>query len=301
MNKNVIFSLIALGFCNSGCQNIQTNKTQFEKIDSSANPSSNNIIQSDTTKNIVYFWDKIDFSDTSRLYSPDYGEQNFSNYIHLFTLSNEESIIISIKKLIEKSKNNSNILRHFENLFAKYLYDVNSPFYSEKFYVIVLETLVKSDHIDSIQKSKYKTLLKLASRNNIGTIASDFNFKTSDQENNYLHNYKSNYIILFFYQPDCPNCQESIEYLKKDPLFNAKIKEKDLTILLIYPDGNYDIWNDYKHNIPSNWVNGIDINQNILKKGLYDLKASPTLYLLNKDKEVVLKDCLIQEIINYPY
>ena len=47
------------------------------------------------------------------------------------------------------------------------------------------------------------------------------------------------------------------------------------------------------------WVNGYDKTFAIKEQQLYDLKAIPTLYLLNKDKTVLLKDAPAQTIEEY--
>ena len=43
-------------------------------------------------------------------------------------------------------------------------------------------------------------------------------------------------------------------------------------------------------------INSYDAGQSIVTRELYDLKASPTLYLLDKDKRVILKDVTVEEI-----
>mgnify|MGYP002527024690 FL=1 len=47
------------------------------------------------------------------------------------------------------------------------------------------------------------------------------------------------------------------------------------------------------------WINGYDKKQTIEQNNLYDLKAIPTLYLLDKDKTVLLKDVTTKEIEEY--
>ena len=45
--------------------------------------------------------------------------------------------------------------------------------------------------------------------------------------------------------------------------------------------------------------NGYDKKLVIKEKNLYDLKAIPTLYLLDKDKKVLLKDATVAQIDQY--
>lgn len=50
---------------------------------------------------------------------------------------------------------------------------------------------------------------------------------------------------------------------------------------------------------PKRMVNGYVKNSVIKEKNLYDLKAIPTLYLLDKDKKVLLKDATVAQIDQY--
>ena len=54
---------------------------------------------------------------------------------------------------------------------------------------------------------------------------------------------------------------------------------------------------DKVEKMPANWINGFDSNQKIANEELYDLKAMPTLYLLDKGKKVLLKDADLDEIL----
>ena len=49
------------------------------------------------------------------------------------------------------------------------------------------------------------------------------------------------------------------------------------------------IWKKYLNGMPDNWIIGDD-RRTIVETSLYDLKAMPTLYLLDNEKRVVLKD-----------
>ena len=47
------------------------------------------------------------------------------------------------------------------------------------------------------------------------------------------------------------------------------------------------------------WINAYDAGQVLTMKKLYDLKAMPTLYLLGKNKVVLLKDINVTQIIQF--
>lgn len=252
----------------------------------------------DLDQTVIRFWDKFNFENTQLALSPEYGEQNLADFIGLISKSNHKSINIGFKTLIEKSSVNSEVQQYFEQLLQKYLYDVNSPFYNETYYIMVLENLINEESINSTNKERYKTILKIANKNKVGDKATDFTFFTTTNTSNNLYDYTTEHIILFFYEPGCPYCEEVINKLRNDHFFESLLTSKKATILAIYPDGEKSIWSKYAKNIPTVWINGIDLNRDILQKGLYDLKASPTIYLLDSNKKVILKDANYNQLID---
>ena len=73
----------------------------------------------------------------------------------------------------------------------------------------------------------------------------------------------------------------------------------NLKILAVYPDEDKEEWERHLPDFPKEWINGYDKKLVIKEKNLYDLKAIPTLYLLDKDKKVLLKDATVAQIDQY--
>ena len=61
-------------------------------------------------------------------------------------------------------------------------------------------------------------------------------------------------------------------------------------VLAVYPDEDMKAWRDYLPHFPSAWINAYDADLKIKSAELYDLKAIPTLYLLDSNKTVMLRD-----------
>ena len=51
--------------------------------------------------------------------------------------------------------------------------------------------------------------------------------------------------------------------------------------------------------MPSGWIVGWNRQGDISNKTLYEIRATPTVYLLDKQKKVILKDASIEQIIQY--
>jgi hypothetical protein len=65
-----------------------------------------------------------------------------------------------------------------------------------------------------------------------------------------------------------------------------------LTILSIYTDQDEKLWLDHLNEFPPRWIQGRDNNEFLYKNKVYDLRAIPTIYLLDSDKKVLLKDVM---------
>ena len=58
-------------------------------------------------------------------------------------------------------------------------------------------------------------------------------------------------------------------------------------------------WRDYSHNYPSCWINGYDYTFSLRESGAYDIRAIPSLYLLDSDKRVLMKDAPTPKVLSF--
>ena len=68
-------------------------------------------------------------------------------------------------------------------------------------------------------------------------------------------------------------------------------REGRLKIVAIYPDEDLAAWRKHRKEVPAEWINGYDAGLAMRREELYDLRAIPSLYLLDEQKRVLLKDC----------
>lgn len=185
------------------------------------------------------------------------------------------------------------------SLFDKYLFDPNSPYRNEEYYLPVLEKMVNSPLLSDEEKINPKHLLTLCSLNSLGEKANNFLFTLKNGKTRTLYDTNTDYILLFFSNPGCHNCKEIIEQITNSLKIKQLIAEKQLTIINIYPDEDLTAWYDYLPNYPDDWVNGFDQDQLLNSQKIYNIRAIPSIYLLNKEKEVLYKDAPLNKILDY--
>ncbi len=246
-----------------------------------------------------HFWDNFNFRDTSKVFDPNYGEQAAADYIGHFPLVQPDTLKEGIEALFNEAKIENSVFEFFKFQFDNYLANPNSPMRNDLYYETFLDYLIGSGKLSPEEKIKYETLLPLLRKNKPGTLAADFNFLTPDGTTSSLNAIKAPFTMLIFYEPGCSNCEETIGQIKSNPGFNAVLEKGALKILALYPDGNKEIWESYQKNIPSNWINGLDEDQTVVTKGLYMIKATPTIYLMDENKKVILKDSNLNQVVQF--
>ena len=63
-----------------------------------------------------------------------------------------------------------------------------------------------------------------------------------------------------------------------------------MKVLNIYIDEDLEAWKSYMPIYPEKWYNGFDPDLVIRTDKTYNVRAIPSLYLLDADKTVLLKD-----------
>lgn len=85
-------------------------------------------------------------------------------------------------------------------------------------------------------------------------------------------------------------CREITEEICASPLLNEMQERGSLKILSLYPDEDLTAWRDHLGDMPERWIKGYDDGLVISSQRLYNLNAIPSLYLLDAEKRVLIKD-----------
>ena len=248
---------------------------------------------------VKHYWDRFDFTDTTYVSQIDVAEQAWVDYCDLLEHVPLSDAQTAIKETIGRAGKNKKMLDFFAELADKYLYDPNSPMRNEELYIPVLEALTASPMLNETEKIRPQARLELAQKNRLGTKALNFTYTLDSGAKGTLYQFPAEYTLLFINNPGCHACSEMIEGLKSSPVINGFIADKKLKVLSLYPDEELDEWKKHRSDIAKEWTNGYDKELVIKNKNLYDLRAIPTLYLLDKNKIVLLKDATLQKVEQY--
>ena len=236
-----------------------------------------------------HFWDKFDFTDTLYITKADTIEmlRAYALYVQNFVAPTDQA---PIRKLMQKASVSKPMFDYFVTLSEKVLHDPNSPYRNDELYIAVLEAQLSSPHLDKYEKMAPEYDLRIVSQNRIGHKANDFCYTTKSGRSSNLYSLRNDFVIIYINNPGCSMCRDISKALQNSEIISDLQSKGKLKILAIYPDENLDEWHKYYSELPSSWINAYDKGCRIERENLYNTNAIPALYLLDKEKIVLVKD-----------
>lgn len=263
---------------------------------------------------IAHFWDA--FTDTSRIYPCDTAlvngvprdqvESAVGMYVTLletqcplpFARKAVEDFFFRIEAF-EARDTSTNLFEYLTEQMSRYLYDPNSPVRNEDLYLPFVSRLAVSEYVPADLRPAYSYDARMCALNPVGSPAADIVFKDLSGKERRLYDIKAERTLLFFTNPGCPACKEIMETIQADGSLSERIARGQLAVVNLYIDRELDEWRSYASEYPSDWYNGHDPNYVIRTDVSYNIRAIPSLYLLDAQKRVLLKDAPAEKVLAY--
>lgn len=245
---------------------------------------------------VSHYWDSFDRGDTTWIADTAALEQAFANWTGVLRYLSEPQAAETITAFFRSTEVCPAVRDRLLEVAERYFYDPNSPLRSEELYIPVLEYAIASPGIDEVYKIRPRTQFEMVMRNRPGNLAADFAYTTSDGRVRRLSSLHGDYTLLLFYNPGCPDCARVEEFIASSQALAPLIESGTLKMLAVYTEDDLDTWRKHIPYLPTNWTVAYDKGCRIAEQELYDLRAIPCLYLLDKQKRVLLKDAPVEQI-----
>lgn len=242
---------------------------------------------------IEHYWDNFAVEDRVYLEAPLVVEQAFVDFTSIMRITSRESTMKAIAILLKRASSDGDILLMYADIADKYLYSGGGTFVSDEAYLPFAEAVAESKKVDELRKLRYIYQYDVLTKNQVGMTVTDFEYKLPGKDKKYrIKKLKSPYILLYINDPECEDCSLATLRLSVSQALLQEIREGRLTILSLYPDGETEEWLAGVADYPKEWVVASMENG----ERCFDLRVMPALYLLDKDKKIILRNTSLEEV-----
>ena len=79
------------------------------------------------------------------------------------------------------------------------------------------------------------------------------------------------------------------------------IESGEMKVLSMYIDEDIELWKKHRGDAPQtpNWIYARDHELTLRNNELYGIRAIPSMYLLDSNKEGILKDAVAEMVVEY--
>ena len=193
----------------------------------------------------------------------------------------------------------THIFLQMEQIVSRYLYDPNSPVRDEDLYLPYVEGLAKSSYTRPEARPGYEYERRMCALAPVGSVAPDFRFTDARGRTRRLHDVKAHATLLFFSNPGCHACLDIINTLQAVPGIEKRLREGRFAVVNVYIDEDIAAWRAYEPNYPRSWFCGYDPDGMVRADRIYNVRAIPSLYLLDGDKRILMKDAPVERVVSW--
>lgn len=243
----------------------------------------------------MHFWDAMDWQDRSIALDSAFIEQNFANYLSGLPYTTDAGLNKAVSALLDRVRDaGSKQLDFFYDVATRYLYKQDSPLRYERAFLAFADWAIAADY--NADRAKYHKSDIL--HNAPGSEAPDFSYELSAGGKSTLHSLRGCPLLLMFYEPDCDQCAEAERVLSHSEDLRNAINAGQLKVLAVYVGDKRELWKKHAGSLPADWIVGIDREKRIDEDELYNIRATPSFYLIDPAGKIVLKDAALSGLIS---
>lgn len=255
-------------------------------------------LQKDSLKAYLYykdhFWDHIDLSDDRFIRTPVLEKKLDYYFDHVLYLS-PDSVNIAIDTIISRARPSEEMVSF---LLWYFMSKYQSPKYMgfDKVFVHLVDDYFLKEDVKNITPAIREKLYERSEKLKpllLGKPAPNLNLIDTSNSFQSLKNIKSKYILLLFWDYNCPVCKNTISKLKN--LLDST--DYDIAVYAVNVNGDLDKWKNAVSELNTNWthVNGT-VSTTLDFHDLYDISSTPKVFLLDSEKKIIAKNFKVDQI-----
>jgi peroxiredoxin len=262
-----------------------------------------------------HYFDHIDLTDDRIVRTPIY-HTKLVNFLNKTVIQTPDTLIPTIDKLISQMDPNSELFKYTVH-YTTYNFETSKIMGLDEVFVHMADQYYRTGMAHWMDEEKLKSILEKADSKKktlIGNTVPNLTLADSTGKNwiSIKRDIKTEYVVLFFYDPDCGHCKKETPLLVE---FFNEYEGDDLAIYAVSSD-NSSKWNKFiKKNkmnfynvaIPQEAFESADFATQLITTGktnyeslkfqeTFDIFSTPKIIVLDKDRVIRAKDIGVEQI-----
>ena len=240
---------------------------------------------------VEHFWDRCNLK--SAFSARQKMAEAFSDYVSFMPYADSVVVINSIEKLIKEVKKKPEHLLLLTQMAENNLYCDTAEYIIDSAYLPFARAAASTGGIPRDQRDRYALQSSQLEGSQVGMKSPSFTMIQPNGELTSIDDIENRYILVLF---DDPNDSENLltrVRLSADYSINELIKRGYVAVVSLYPGVADEAWKTRAAGYPSNWIVGASPDAN----RLFDQRQKPTIYYLNRDKQILSKNLYIDNLI----
>ena len=249
---------------------------------------------------IEHFFDNFAWNDP-RIFNTTVVSQKMKEICNLIYQLDEPAFDTLIVAALNKAKVNQTSYEYLFDELQHVLGSNVSPYKVEHTYIAMLKDALRYPKLNENRKRRYTRELGFIDKNHEGDTIPNFNMVLANGDTISMYDVESEYTILYLQHPTCPTCHKVRNMMKDFNKLNKAIASGRLKVVMVYFEDDPKVWSNYISSREANpkYLQGWNFDQSIEDQNLFDTRTIPYMFLLDKDKKVIKKDLLYNEIEPY--
>ncbi len=258
-------------------------------------------VKSDSLKWIIqynynkdHFFDNIDLNDERLIRTPIL-QSKLKAFFTDVVIQSPDSVNREIDRLIAKCENNYSMFQ-FVSVFLFNHFRQSEIMGHDAVLVKLADDIYlsgRADWITSEFRDDLKKQIDLLRHNLIGMTAQNLIMDSYTGIFVSLFDIEKDFVILYFWEPDCGHCKEATPKLKQ---YYDEMKDRGVEVFSVCTTNDRQEWEKYIAENKLTWINGWDPQRATNYGYYYNVQSTPMIYILDRDKKIIAKKLSVDDI-----
>ncbi len=242
----------------------------------------------------THYWDKIDFSDERIVRTPIFHEK-LKTYLTVLVVQHPDSVIAEGEKIVAQTVSAPELFKFVVWYLGNMTERSNIMGMEKAFVHFAREYYLKGKTwwaSEAVLK-KMEERVRVLERTLLGAIAPELQMWDTNKVVTSLHRVQANFTVLVFWDYECGHCNKVLPVLRD---FYHEVKMEGVQVFAVCTKTDLEKWKKAIQEKQLDWINvngGYSINR---YDTLYDIMATPVIFLLDKDKKILAKKIEVEQL-----